>query len=68
MIGQSEKGMNYGMIIVNAETGRPIDLLDSRDMRLRIGFQLTNKLNMLLGIERHLMQVQLQNQYLQQNK
>lgn len=25
------KGMNYGTIIVNAETGRPIDLLDSRD-------------------------------------
>ncbi|MGY4385477.1 transposase [Pedobacter sp. UYP24] len=25
------KGMNYGSIIVNAETGRPIDLLDSRD-------------------------------------
>ncbi len=25
------KGMNYGTIIVNAETGRPIDLLNSRD-------------------------------------
>jgi transposase len=25
------KGMNYGTIIVNADTGRPIDLLDSRD-------------------------------------
>lgn len=25
------KGMNYGSIIVNAETGNPIDLLDSRD-------------------------------------
>lgn len=25
------KGMNYGSIIVNAETGRPIDLLKSRD-------------------------------------
>jgi len=23
--------MNYGTIIVNADTGRPIDLLDSRD-------------------------------------
>lgn len=25
------KGMNYGSIIVNADTGRPIDLLNSRD-------------------------------------
>ncbi|WP_317042926.1 ISL3 family transposase [Arcticibacter eurypsychrophilus] len=25
------KGINYGTIIVNADTGRPIDLLDSRD-------------------------------------
>ena len=31
MIGAKRKGMNYGTIIVNSETGKAIDLIDSRE-------------------------------------